>query len=215
MQTRRIGQVIHAIDDDPRFLTALHRSLESTGLTVKSYSRASEFLAQVQAGQSGCVITDLRMPDISGLELQKRLNQQKVRLPIIFITGHGDTASAITAFKNGAADFLEKPFGEKQLLKSVLQALNKSARNQELAREELVVKQRFKNLTPREREVFSLVVSDRPNKEIARDLKISPRTVEHHREHLMLKMQANSQADLITMAVLCGIHELHLQSDDT
>lgn len=204
-------QVIHAVDDDGAFLAALRRSLESTGFPVKSYSQAREFLADINASQAGCLITDLRMPDIDGLELQRRLEEQQIRMPVIFITGHGTTSNAVTALKNGAVDFLEKPFGEKQLLDSVTAALQKDARERELLREQEVVKQRFVCLTPRERQVFRLVVSDLPNKQIAIQLKISPRTVEHHREHLMLKLQASSQADLITMAVLCGVHELHLQ----
>lgn len=204
-------QVIHAVDDDQPFLTALERSLRSTGQTVICYTCASDFLTRLQPDQPGCLITDLRMPNIDGFELQKSLLERQIRLPVIFITGHGNMAAAVTALKNGAIDFLEKPFSEKQLLDSVEQALDRDLRNRELATGQAVVKQRYARLTPRERQVFSLVVSDRPNKDIARALKISPRTVEHHREHLMLKMQANSLAELITMAVLCGIHELRLQ----
>lgn len=204
--------VIHAIDDDRSFLQALERSLRSIGHEVRSYLSAQDFLLGIEPEQPGCLITDLRMPDIDGIELQERLRARRIRLPIIFISGHADTATAVAALKRGAVDFLEKPFGEKQLLESVSQALARDARDRQLARERAVVRQRFDRLTPREREVFVLVVSERPNKEIARQLKISPRTVEHHREHLMLKMQARSQVDLVTMAVLCGIHELHLQS---
>lgn len=204
-------QVIHAVDDDQPFLTALERSLRSTGRAVICYTCASDFLTRLEPDQPGCLITDLRMPDIDGFELQKSLLERQIRLPVIFITGHGNMAAAVTALKNGAIDFLEKPFSEKQLLDSVAQALDRDLRDRELAREQAVVKQRYARLTPRERQVYSLVVSDRPNKDIAHALKISPRTVEHHREHLMLKMQANSLAELITMAVLCGIHELRLQ----
>ena len=203
--------IIHAVDDDPRFLTALERSLRSTGLPVNSYACAGDFLARLEPDRPGCLVTDLRMPDMDGIELQKTLLERQIRIPIVFVTGHGDTATAVTALRNGAVDFLEKPFSEKQLLDSVWQALTKDARDRELAREQSVVKQRFACLSPREREVFILVVSDRHNKEIAHALKISPRTVEHHREHVMLKMQADSRAELITMAVLCGIHELRLR----
>ena len=203
-------QIIHVVDDDQLFLAALVRSLRSTGLVVKSYHCASAFLDSLDPNQPGCLITDLRMPDMDGLELQRRLQEQQIRLPIIFITGHGDTGKAVAALKGGAVDFLEKPFSEQALLNSVQQALDKNAIDSRRANEQAIVKQRFANLTPREQEIFALVVADLPNKEIARQLNISPRTVEHHRERIMLKMQAHSMAELITMAVLCGIHELHL-----
>ncbi|MGH8190157.1 MAG: response regulator transcription factor [Rhodanobacteraceae bacterium] len=203
-------QVIHVVDDDPRFLMALQRSLRSTGLPVNRYVSGNDFLQRFKPHQYGCLITDLRMPGIDGLELQQSLRERRIRIPIVFITGHGDAATAVTALKHGAVDFLEKPFGEKQLLASVQQALEKDARDRELADERHVVMARYATLSPRELEVFALVVSDRPNKAIAQALKISPRTVEHHREHLMLKMQAKSHAELITMAVLCGVYELHL-----
>ncbi|MGH8282930.1 MAG: response regulator transcription factor [Gammaproteobacteria bacterium] len=203
-------QVIHAVDDDRLFLAALVRSLRPTGLTVNSYRRARAFLERLDPEQPGCLITDMCMPDMEGLELQNRLREQRVFLPIIFMTGYGDAGKAVTALKRGAVDFLEKPFSEQVLLASVRQALKKDADDRRLADEKDVVKQRFVNLTSREQEIFALVVSDLPNKEIARQLKISPRTVEHHREHVMLKMRASSITELITMAVLCGIHELHL-----
>ncbi|MGH8127155.1 MAG: response regulator transcription factor [Gammaproteobacteria bacterium] len=202
--------IIHVVDDDRRFLAALERSLRSTGLAVKAYASARDFLSRFEPDQPGCLITDLRMPDIDGISLQKTLRERKIRIPIIFITGHGEASTAVAALKGGAVDFLEKPFSEQVLLDSVRSALEKDATDRALAGEKTVVKQRFVNLTPREQEVFALVVSDLPNKEIAHRLKISPRTVEHHREHVMLKMQAESIAELITMAVLCGIHELHL-----
>lgn len=203
-------QVVHAVDDDRLFRDALERTLRTAGLTVRTHSCASAFLQSIDGDQAGCLITDLRMPDIDGLELQKRLKQNHIRLPIIFITGHGEARQAVEAMKGGAIDFLEKPFTTQALLDSVRRALEKDKSDRKLADERAIVQQRFVNLTTREQEVFGLVVSDLPNKEIARRLKISPRTVEHHREHLMLKMQARSVSELITMAVLCGIHELHL-----
>jgi two-component system response regulator FixJ len=203
-------QVIHVVDDDRLYLAALERTLGITGLKVRTYPCAYTFLDNFDPQQAGCLITDLRMPGMGGLELQKRLKESQVSLPIIFITGHGNASTAVAALKCGAVDFLEKPFSEKELLTSVHQALNKDLDDRRLAREQALVQQRFSNLSPREQQVFALVVSDLPNKKIARELMISPRTVEHHREHLMLKMQAHSTAELITMAVLCGIHTLHL-----
>ena len=201
---------IHAVDDDPRFLSALVRTLRTTRLTVNGYASASHFLESLDPDLPGCLITDLRMPDIDGLELQRRLAQQQIRLPIIFITGHGDAGKAVAALKGGAIDFLEKPFSEQALLRSVRLALDKDANDRRLSGEQAIVRNRFAHLSPREHEVFTLVVSDLPSKEIARRLKISPRTVEHHREHLMLKMQARSLTELVTMAVLCGVRELRL-----
>ncbi|WP_397448597.1 response regulator transcription factor [Pseudomonas sp. NA-150] len=203
-------QVIHVVDDDRLFLAALKRTLSVAGLEVRMYTGANAFLDSFDPQQPGCLITDLRMPGMGGLELQRRLKEMQVRLPIIFITGHGNASTAVTALKCGAIDFLEKPFSEKDLMASVQLALEKDLNDRRLAREQALVQQRFSNLSPREQQVFALVVSDLPNKKIARDLMISPRTVEHHREHLMLKMHAHSTAELITMAVLCGIHELHL-----
>lgn len=203
-------QVIHVVDDDRLFLAALERTLGSTGLEVRTYICAKTFLDSFDPQQPGCLITDLRMPDTSGLDLQKRLKELQVRMPIIFISGHANASTAVAALKCGAVDFLEKPFSEKDLLASVHQALDKDLDDRRLAREQALVQQRYSNLSPREQQVFALVVSDLPNKKIARELMISPRTVEHHREHLMLKMQAHSAAELITMAVLCGIHQLRL-----
>ncbi|CAI8971766.1 Transcriptional regulatory protein FixJ [Pseudomonas sp. IT-P253] len=203
-------QVIHVVDDDLPFLTALELTLGTTGLEVRTYSSAEAFLDVFDSQQPGCLITDLRMPGTDGLALQKILKELHVRLPIIFISGHGNARTAVTALKGGAVDFLEKPFSEKDLLASVQLALDKDTDDRRLTQERNLVLQRFMHLSPREQQVFALVVSDLPNKKIARQLMISPRTVEHHREHLMLKMQAHSTAELITMAVLCGIHELHL-----
>ena len=203
-------QVIHAVDDDRPFLAALDRALRTTGLTVNRYVCASDFLNDLDPDQPGCLITDLRMPGMDGLELQKTLQEQQIRLPTIFITGHGDAGKAVAALKGGAVDFLEKPFSEQALLDSVRRALAKDTVDRALAGERAIIRQRCANLTPREQQVFGLVVSDLPNKEIARQLKISPRTVEHHRAHVMLKMQARSVAELITMAFLCGIRELRL-----
>lgn len=201
--------VIHVVDDDRHFLSALERSLRSLKLHVASYTDARAFLAGLEPGRSGCLLTDLRMPGMDGLTLQSVLREQKIRLPIIFMTGHGDATTAVTALKGGALDFLEKPFSERKLFDSVRQAVAKDAADRALWAEQTLVQQRYENLSPREHEVFALVVSDLPNKTIARRLKISPRTVEHHRNHVMLKMQAKSLAELITMAMLCGIRELH------
>jgi two-component system response regulator FixJ len=202
--------VIHAVDDDERFLAALMRSLHETGLPVRGYSSGQELLDSLETSCSGCVVSDLRMPGMDGLELYRRLKARGARLPMIFITGHGDARQAVAALKAGAADFLEKPFPEQVLLNSVGQALEADAVERRLRADKAVVRERYENLSPRERAVFALVVSNLHNKEIASELRISPRTVEHHREHVMLKMRAQTMAELLTMAMLCGVRELHL-----
>lgn len=206
----RTDPTIHAVDDDWRFRSALERTLRSTGIAVRGYACASQFLDGIDPRQPGCLITDLRMPDMDGLELQRGLKQRGIEIPVIFITGHGDARNAVAALKAGAIDFLEKPFSEHTVLESVLHALQKDAEYRRLESEKETVKQRCEALSPRERQVFALVVSDLPNKQVAARLRISPRTVEHHREHVMLKMQAHSANELIIMAMLCGIRELHL-----
>jgi two-component system response regulator FixJ len=202
--------LVHAVDDDSRFLAALARSLRGNGLAVVTFGSGEELLAELAPDQPGCIITDLRMPGMDGLELFGRLKGAGIRLPVIFITGHGVARHAVAALKGGAVDFLEKPFTEQILLDSVHQALERNAAEREVIAERTAVQQRFENLTARERTVFALVVSSLHNKDIARELQISPRTVEHHREHLMLKMQARSMAELVTMALLCGVRDLHV-----
>lgn len=202
--------LIRVVDDDRRFLTALQGSLRALQLTVAAYTGARAFLAAYDPRRPGCLLCDLRMPEVDGLTLQRLLCAQGQRLPVIFVTGHGDVSSARAAFRFGAVDFLEKPFRERQLLDSVRKALIMDARDRALARDAAATKERYARLSPRERQVFALVVSDLPNKRIARELAISPRTVEHHRERVMMKMRAASLADLITMAVLCGVRDLHL-----
>lgn len=204
--------IVRVVDDDLSFLNAMERTLRGLGWLVASFPSAHAFLASFEPERAGCLITDLRMPGMDGLELQRTVTSGRGRgIPIVFITGHGDASTATSAMKAGAVDFLEKPFGERRLLASVQQALERDACERRLAREKDLVHRRHARLSPREREVFRLVVSDLSNKEVARRLRISPRTVEHHREHVMLKMGARSLTELITMAVICGIHELHLR----
>lgn len=205
-----VEPLVRAIDDDRRFLASLERCVRTSGLAVACYTSAAAFLDELESDRPGCLISDLRMPDMDGLALQQVLGERGIRIPIVFISAYGSAASAVHALKAGAVDFLEKPFREQRLLECVRQALATDSRDRQLNRERDNVRQRYGALSPRERQVFALVVSDRPNKVIARELRISPRTVEHHREHVMLKMQARSQAELITMAVLCGVHQLHL-----
>ncbi|MBM7334430.1 MAG: response regulator [Alcanivorax sp.] len=206
-------QIIHVVDDDPPFLAAIGRALEVLGLPVRQYPRARQCMEALDPDQGGCLITDLRMPDLDGLGFQQWLNERHCSLPVIFITGHGDTDTAVKALKRGALDFLRKPFREEDLLACVRKALRLERENRQRARDEREARRRFAELTPREQEVLQLVVAGCANKVIARHLMISPRTVEHHRKHVMLKMQARSTSDLLTLAVLCGVYRLSLDDD--
>lgn len=203
-------QTVFVVDDDRNFVDALVLTLEVAGLKVEPYSSAREFLQRWSPERTGCLVADIRMPAMSGLELQRRLAGTPNSLPIVFVTGHGDISMASQAFRAGAVDFLEKPFEDRQLLSSVHRALEKDRRERDLVRDRAIVEKRYAQLTPREREIMELVVSDLTSKEIARNLKISPRTVEHHRAHVMLKMQATSLAELITMAMICGVRSLQI-----
>lgn len=204
------GQTVFVVDDDRNFVDALVLTLEVAGHEVDAYTSAREFLDAYSPHRAGCLIADIRMPAMSGLELQRRLARERSALPIVFVTGHGDIAMASQAFRAGAVDFLEKPFEDRQLLSSVYRALEKDRRERQLVRDRSIVEERYSQLTPREREIMEFVVSDLTSKEIARKLKISPRTVEHHRAHVMLKMQATSLTELITMAMICGVRTLRI-----
>lgn len=203
-------QTVFVVDDDRNFVDALVLTLEVAGLQVDAYSSAQEFLDGWSPDQAGCLVADIRMPAMSGLELQRHLANGRNSLPIVFVTGHGDISMASQAFRAGAVDFLEKPFEDSQLLSSVQRALEKDRRERVLVRDRAIVEERYAQLTPREREIMEFVVSDLTSKEIARKLKISPRTVEHHRAHVMLKMQATSLTELITMAMICGVRSLQI-----
>lgn len=198
---------VFVIDDDRVFLDALLRSLRSAGLQVASFAAAEAFLEAYRPGTPGCLVSDIRLPRMSGLELQETLAERQFLLPIVFITGHGDVAMAVGALKRGAVDFLEKPFAEQALLDSVALALAEDRKTRALAGDRARIMALLDQLTPREREVFALVVADKSAKQIAAELGISPRTVEHHREHLMAKLGATSWHALITMAVVGRLYE--------
>jgi FixJ family two-component response regulator len=210
MQPSEPGVTVFVVDDDQHYLGALVLALASTGLAVESFNSAHDFLDAYRPERSGCLVLDVRMPEMTGLELQQALNARGFRIPIVFITGHGDMSMSVAAFRHGAVDFLEKPFSDQALLYCVQRALARDARRRQIESDRITVVERFEHLTAREQEVMRLVVSDKSAKEIAASLKISPRTVEHHREHVVAKMEAKSLHDLIIMAVICGVHELRL-----
>jgi two-component system response regulator FixJ len=202
----------HVIDDDQAVRESIEFLLRSAQLTVKTYETASAFLAVAPTVGSGCIITDVRMPGISGIDLLRRLKEMGIRLPVIVITGHGDVPLAVEAMKFGALDFLEKPFDDDVLLASVRSALDRSEASAQLETERAEIRARIALLTNREHEVLDGLVAGHPNKIIAFDLKISPRTVEIYRANVMTKMKAGSLSELVRMALVAGV--MKSQSDD-
>jgi two-component system, LuxR family, response regulator FixJ len=197
--------IVHVIDDDEAVRQSIEFLLRTSGVAARTYESASAFLDVLPAIESGCIITDVRMPGISGIELLRRLGEMQIRIPVIVITGHGDVPLAVEAMKNGATDFLEKPFDDELLLASVHSALNRSQENAARDAERAEVEARLATLTNREREVLEGIVAGKPNKIIAFDLAISPRTVEIYRANVMTKMDAASLSELVRMTLVVGV----------
>ena len=197
--------VVHVIDDDEAMRESLAFLLNAVGMEVRTYESATDFLAVASKVGAGCVITDVRMPELSGVDLLRRLRELKLGIPVIVITGHGDVPLAVEAMKLGALDFLEKPFDDELLLASVRSALDKLNQDQRRQAERSEIEGRLAALSNRERDVLEGLVSGQANKQIAYDLGISPRTIEIYRANLMTKMQAASLSDLVRMALIAGI----------
>jgi two-component system, LuxR family, response regulator FixJ len=193
--------LVHVIDDEDAVRESLSLLLESAGLSVRTYASATAFLGALPKLDVGCVLTDVRMPGLNGLELQRRLTQLGIRLPVIVMTGHGDVPIAVEALKAGAADFLEKPFDDVQLLAVFSSALAASEQTHDEAIAMARIAERLASLTPREREVLGHLVAGHPNKTIAYDLGASPRTIEVHRARVMEKMGARSLSELVRIAI--------------
>lgn len=195
----RYNGTVFIVDDDDDFRDSMQWLLESDDLPVKSFSSARDFLNHYK-GDPGCMLLDIRMPEINGLALQQIMLDREIRLPIIVLSGHGDIPMAVTAMKNGAIDFLEKPFDDEVLIPLVRTALQQAdiiiAGQQRLEQ----IRKRYATLSRREREVMALVVSGKANREIAEELGISPKTVEVHRSRVMSKMQAENLPDLVNQA---------------
>ena len=202
----------HVIDDDQAVRESIGFLLRSAHFTVKTYETASAFLAAAPTVGSGCIITDVRMPGMSGIDLLRRLKEMGIRLPVIVITGHGDVPLAVEAMKFGAIDFLEKPFDDDVLLASVRSALDRSDASAQLETERAEIRARIAILTNREHEVLEGLLAGHPNKIIAFDLNISPRTVEIYRANVMTKMKAGSLSELVRMALVAGA--MKSQTDD-
>jgi FixJ family two-component response regulator len=173
--------------------------MQTVGYNAVAFERPTEFLQKLDPNQPGCLVLDVRMPEMSGLEVQQQLNRNGSMLPVILITGHGDIPMAVQAMKDGAFDFLQKPFRDQDLLDRINGAIKQDAENREIVERHADLKRRAESLTPREREVMALVVDGRANKVIAIDLGLSERTVEIHRANVMEKMQARSVAHLVKM----------------
>ena len=197
--------IVHVIDDDAAMRESLAFLFKSAKVPVKSYESATAFLANLPQAEGGCVVTDVRMPGMSGLELLKRLREMKNSIPVIVITGHGDVPLAVEAMKYGASDFLEKPFDDDLLLASVRSALSEQAAVQEVVEARSAIKQRLSLLSTRERQVLDGLIAGQPNKTIAYELGISPRTIEIYRANVMTKMEASSLSELVRMALTADI----------
>jgi two-component system response regulator FixJ len=196
---------VHVVDDDPAVRRSLERLLDAAGFHVVAYQSPAAFLNAASGLSSGCVLLDIRMPGVDGLEVQARLNRLRVNLPVIVMTGHGDVPSAVRAMKAGAVDFLEKPFDDETLLNAIGGAFAKASRLIGGDREAVRAAQRIATLSPREREVLDALLAGRQNKVIAFDLNISVRTVEVHRARMMERLGTKQFADAIRLAVMATL----------
>lgn len=199
---------VFLVDDDNAVRDALELLLDSAGLSTVSYPSAAAFLEDFDRNWRGCLVLDIRMPGMSGMELQAALAEKSVNIPIIFLTGHGNVSMSAKAFRTGAIDFLEKPFDENVLLERIQEAIRLDQSNQAVTARRMNASTRMASLTPREREVMLLIVAGNANKEIATKLDLSTRTIETHRGHILEKTGAQSLADLIELAIASGSHEL-------
>jgi two-component system response regulator FixJ len=197
--------VVHVIDDDEAVRESLTFLLKTAGHTVRTYENATAFLRDDPKGKAGCIVTDVRMPDVSGIDLLHRLKELNVSLPVIVITGHGDVPLAVEAMKSGALDFLEKPFDDDALLNAVNVALRHQGADAKREADRTEIMEKLASLSNRERQVLEGLVAGHPNKTIAFDHGISPRTVEIYRANLMSKMGAASLSDLVRMALVGGL----------
>ena len=197
--------IVFVIDDDESVRRALRRLIHSIGLQVELFGSAQEFLQRPRPDVPSCMILDVRLPGISGLDFQRRLAEAKIHIPIVFITGHGDIPMTVRAMKAGAVEFLPKPFHDQDLIDAIHQALERDCVRRQQEAEIATLRERFESLTPREREVLPWVISGLLNKQIAAEIGTAEATVKVHRSQLMHKMGAESLADLVRMAEKIGI----------
>lgn len=193
--------IVYVVDDDASVRRSLRWLLESVDLTVYGCASAAEFLEVYDKSHAGCLVLDVRMPGMSGLDLQEKIKSEAIELPIVIVTGHADVPMAIRAMKTGAFDFIEKPFNDQLLLERVQEAIAQDAQIRQQTERRQELENRVQQLTPREREVMEAVVQGQSNKQIAKELGISLKTVEAHRAHLMQKMQADTLSRLVAMVI--------------
>lgn len=196
-----VQQTVYVVEDDEAVRDSLELLLKSDGKPVKTYESANAFLRDYSDKMAGCIVLDIRMPGMDGMELQKKLNEKHSILPIIFVTGHGDVPMAVDAMKEGAVDFIQKPYREEALLEKIEAALEQDLEQRKTLDEKQEIIRRIKSLTPREHEIMDRMIAGQANKVIAIELEISQRTVEIHRSRVMHKMGTHSLAHLVRMVL--------------
>jgi len=206
--------IVFVVDDDASVRRSTERLVRSAGFAIQAFASAREFLDNARTEKPGCLVLDVHMPGLSGLDLQRELAQRGVELPIIFLTGHGDIPMTVRAMKAGAVEFLTKPVKSRDLLAAIESAIARGLVSHQARRDTLALRERYERLTPREREVLPLVVAGLLNKQIAGEVATSERTVKFHRAHIMKKMEAESLADLVRMAERLGVgHSVTVPTD--
>ncbi|MCG7900464.1 MAG: response regulator transcription factor [Candidatus Thiodiazotropha lotti] len=196
---------VFVVDDDQAMRNSLKWLIESVSMQVETFESANAFIQSYYPGRSGCLLLDVRMPGMSGLELQEYLKVNQIAIPVIIITGHGDVPMAVRAMKAGAVDFIEKPFNDELLLESIRHAMAVDAKQRDTQSQRAEIATRLARLTPREHEVMLMVTNGKANKEIATSLGVSSKTVEAHRARVMEKMEADSLAELVRMAISANL----------
>jgi FixJ family two-component response regulator len=204
-EPRQYNALVAIVDDDPSVRKGLERLIRSLGWQAEIFASAQEFLDRPRTVAPGCLVLDLQLPGLSGLDLQKRMVEAGLETPIVFLTGHGDIPASVKAMKAGAVEFLTKPVDEQDLLNAIQEAIERDRRTREHQAETRDLRDRYQSLTAREQEVMRQVISGLLNKQVAADLNITEDTVKFHRGHIMRKMRADSLADLVRMAENLGV----------